>query len=653
MECTEPPVECTKKVAEYFLICGLPEKPMSYDLSKVLTHAEEIIIPENTVDFTIFPQPIVDIQLICLKSQGSLPSGYVPIRHSVSGKYKADISRVGDEVYICFRRGRDKPPITNIAMFTDNECHDLRPDAEIIPKTSDGKSANFRNPLTHPTYLSFTRASITSGIDQLAVIDMCIIFPGKHETCPPAFHQLPEALYTNMLGNQAFLCFRKSLIKEHTIAYEPEVLFCYRVPSTIVELESKLNTSSPSDELQTGGSPSPQAPLDPEVCQVAHFCLPWGASIESWSVDQEPPQPNHFSFVLTNESCQRLYGVAFTFHEPYDPSKLDLQMCYLLGVEPDFLFPHSQAVQSESKLNPEEEAKITSRQKHFIRSRIGDRVVGVTKTMCILSRWSFPVAFTNFLAFLYSRCLPGVGNGAIPLERYLAYFLCEIPFPDQNTPNVLVELCAAPILLCLPDEANASSSCEPFFYLLKQLGVDLTINLFVHMLTEQKILLTSVQHFLLTQVGEALTSMIFPLQWTVVYIPFIYMGHVQVIESPSPYLIGVDSRFFDFFRLPTSGSSNGPSVTYVDLDTHNFKPANLSDQPALDSKSLPKKPMKRLRSSLQALYRQIQALCQKQPKWSANFLLKCLVTEPDSSLADTELKWLRTRIPQLFCLLLS
>ncbi|OON16354.1 hypothetical protein X801_07834, partial [Opisthorchis viverrini] len=79
--------------------------------------------------------------------------------------------------------------------------------------------------------------------------------------------------------------------------------------------------------------------------------------------------------------------------------------------------------------------------------------------------------------------------------------------------------------------------------------------------------------------------MIFPLQWAVVYIPFIYMGHVQVIQSPFPYLIGVDSRFFDFFRLPHGGEG----ITYVDLDTKNFKPAeSIGQEPVLTSKMLPR-----------------------------------------------------------------
>ncbi|TGZ59597.1 hypothetical protein CRM22_008990 [Opisthorchis felineus] len=647
MDLPDAYLRTSRRLAEYFVVCGLPEKPKPYDLTKVLTHSEEIIIPDKPVDFTAFPEPIVDIQFICLKERESLPHGYHAIRRSVSGRYKANIrGRIGDEVYLCYRRGRDRPPITNISMFTDNQTHQLRQDAWKITQTMEEKNANLGNALGYPTYLSYTRASPVSGIDQLAVVDMCIIFPDKEECCPPAFNKLSESLNSNPLGTKLHLCFRKSLIKEHTIAYEPEVLFCYRVPQLPWEFDC-----GPSTEQQDNSEDSPtedpvkreQGSLDQDICQVANFCLPWGASIESWSVDQDHPQPNHFTFVLTNEVYQRLYGVAFTFHEPYDINKLDMDKCYRLGADPELLFPSSGStavVHTVDELDPEEKAKITARQKHFLRSRVGDRVIGVTKTICILSRWSFPVAFTNFLAFFYSRCFPGAKNDPVPLERYLTHFLCEVPFPDPKMPNILVELCAAPILLQLPDESNASSSSEPFFYLLSQLGVDLSIEMLVQMLTEQKVLLTSVQHFLLTQIGEALTSMIFPLQWAVVYIPFIYMGHVQVIQSPFPYLIGVDSRFFDFFRLPHGGEG----ITYVDLDTKNFQPAeSLGQEAVLTAKMLPRKPMKELKAKLNALYAEICALRQRRSKEPANYMLKCLFSEPGSELANKELATLRKR----------
>lgn len=65
------------------------------------------------------------------------------------------------------------------------------------------------------------------------------------------------------------------------------------------------------------------------------------------------------------------------------------------------------------------------------------------------------------------------------------------------------------------------------------------------------------------------------------------MRCIHVIQSPSPYLIGVDSRFFEFFQLPQADED----ISVVDLDTRLFRPA-------IAVPALPRGPLKRLRAAL-------------------------------------------------------
>ncbi|VDN12608.1 unnamed protein product [Dibothriocephalus latus] len=131
-----------------------------------------------------------------------------------------------------------------------------------------------------------------------------------------------------------------------------------------------------------------------------------------------------------------------------------------------------------------------------------------------------------------------------------------------------------------PADVNTAIS-EPFASLLTILGTELCLQLLVQLLTEQKILLTSVQPDLLAHIAQALISIIYPLRWVLVYIPFIHIRCIHVIQSPSPYLIGVDSRFFEFFRLP-----QGENITCIDLDTRNFRAA--TENAFKDTKCLPR-----------------------------------------------------------------
>ncbi|KAK4467780.1 hypothetical protein MN116_008707, partial [Schistosoma mekongi] len=649
-----------ERLAEYFVICGLPENPNTYDVSKIHTHAEEIIAPNASIDFTRFPEPIVDIKIVSLREKEEIPEGYTRMKYSVSGKHKANILlNFGEEACICYRRGRDQSYVKDIDTLGEKQYP--KANAVVLSRTIGGRAADLQSSLTNRLFLSYLRGTTESSIDSLAVTDMCIIIPEKQESCPPAYRQVTEPICISSFRLKAYICYRKSLVKQYIISYEPEVLYWYKVPNIDINFSHRNTPDKLSKDFIISNNSSddsgmcnqsnvvydksrpgfqPVTPLDPDIFQVANFCLPWGASIESWSVNQDPPEINSFAFMLTNESYQQLYGVALTFYEPY-VEELDLHKCYCLGVDPELVSPKSRVGAAANRQPDANEDAIAKRQRHFLASRVGDRIIGVTKTLCILSRWSFTLPFSNFLGFVYSRCLLSNKSDNIPLERYLGYFLFEIPFPDRTVPNVSVDLCAAPILLQRPDDTNASSSCESFFRLLDNLSVDLIIHLFVQLLTEQKILMSSVRHSVLSDIGEALTCMIFPLKWTVVYIPYIYMGCIHVIQSPSPYLIGMDSRFFDFFRLPPNGG-----IAFLDLDTNNFKPPLAPGQPTFDPKVLPRKPLKQLKSRLFDLKEKIfqmknsRQISKVIPR---NILLDCMFSTSDSEIAQDELIKVRQR----------
>lgn len=58
-------------------------------------------------------------------------------------------------------------------------------------------------------------------------------------------------------------------------------------------------------------------------------------------------------------------------------------------------------------------------------------------------------------------------------------------------------------------------------------------------------------------------QIMFPFKWQCPYIPLCPLGLAEVLHAPVPYLIGVDSRFFDLHDLPSD-------VNSVDLDTNNI-----------------------------------------------------------------------------------
>ncbi|VDQ10834.1 unnamed protein product, partial [Trichobilharzia regenti] len=102
-----------KRLAEYFVICGLPKDPKTYDVSKIVS----------------------------LKEKEEVPEGYTRIKYSVSGKHKANIMlNFGEEACICYRRGRDLPYIKDIDTLGDKQCP--KKNTVVLSKTIGGRDAN-------------------------------------------------------------------------------------------------------------------------------------------------------------------------------------------------------------------------------------------------------------------------------------------------------------------------------------------------------------------------------------------------------------------------------------------------------------------------------------------------------------------------------
>uniref|UniRef100_A0A5K3FF99 UDENN domain-containing protein n=2 Tax=Mesocestoides corti TaxID=53468 RepID=A0A5K3FF99_MESCO len=597
-------------LAEYFAVCGLPEEPTPYDVSEIIRNGEEIVLSESKcLDFSRYSTPIVDIQLINLSQKEHPPDGYQLITETVDGSAECSLqSRAGEDLCICYRRGYDKPPIGDIGLVDTNQR--LKANSSNITHTVGSRPAVLMKKRFLPNsnmYFSYSRLPKNYGVDQLALTDICVILKNKGEVCPLGYKELPQKLVCPSLSADMHICYKKSFVKRYIATYQPEVLMWYHVCPG----RSQPQTTSILDGHQiTAPLPTDDALAEPifnsvDIATLANFCLPWGAAIESWSVEQNPPRSVFFTFVVTNAAYQKFHGSALTFYEPYDVSRLDRDRCYRLDVDPELALLNKDGTAAEDDLfTPEELVRIEHRQGVFAASRVGDRVLGVTKTICLVSRFDFNDAFRPFLAFLESCCF-GPKARPIPLERYLAFMLQEIPFPDLCCPYVLVDLDGYHMRLQIPFENYMSSpSGEPYANLLHRIGSELCLQLIVQLLTEQKLLFISVMPDFLVNTIQQLITLIHPLHWVLVYIPLIHMRCIHVIQSPSPYLIGVDSRFFEFFCLPSDDD-----ITVIDLDTRLFRPA--INNRFTDAKCLPKGPYKRLKSALVENEKQLEEIAKK------------------------------------------
>ncbi|XP_068519371.1 DENN domain-containing protein 4B isoform X2 [Anas acuta] len=535
------------QLVDYFVVAGL-------------TDASRPLEDENQQQRPARPsEPITDVAVI-IRSQGEeVPHGFTCIETTTSG-HPVDLNAGllnNPQMFICYKRGRDKLPLIELGVHYEGKDRP-KPGYTILDTTPYSRSANLNSggPGHQRTFLVYRRAAEPQGHNALGVTDICLIMPSKGESTPHTFCRVDKNLNTSMWGPALFLCYKIAMAKANTLVYEAGLLGRY-------------------PEQDSEAFPLPES--------VPVFCLPMGATIESWPADTKYPLPVFSTFVLTGASGDKVYGAAIQFHEAFARERLSEKQRLRLGL-----------------------LSVVDRRP------IGGRSVQTRKSICVLSHWPFFDVFRKFLMFIYRYSISG--PHVLPLETHISHFMHNVPFPSPQRPRILVQMSPYDnLLLCQPVSSPLPLSGASFLTLLQNLGADNAVTLLVAVLTEQKLLIHSLRPDVLTSVGEALVSMIFPLRWQCPYIPLCPLALADVLSAPVPFVVGIHSSYFDLHEPPKD-------VIFVDLDTNNIFQSE--ERKLLSPRALPRRPCKVLLASLHSLSQQLHEMYNKPvEEASLEFLL--------------------------------
>ncbi|XP_024918887.1 DENN domain-containing protein 4C isoform X2 [Cynoglossus semilaevis] len=486
--------------------------------------------------------PITDLAVINRSAGETVPEGFTCIDSTYSGQ-PANLnhgSLKSPELFLCYKRVRGKAPLIDIGVLYEGKER-LIQGCEVIQATPYGRCANVNNSsaTSQRIFITFRRSQPVQPQNSLAVTDICVIITSKGEIPPHTFCKVDKNLNCGMWGSNVFLCYKKSVSSSNSISYKAGLIFRY-----------------PEEDYES-------FPLSESV---PLFCLPMGAKIECWAPNTRDPLPVFSTFVLTVSSGEKVYGSAIQFYEPYSADLLSEKQKIQLGL----------LTTVEKKMIP-------------------NRPVNTNKCICLLSRWPFFESFRKFLMFLYKLSVSG--PHPLPIEKHISHFMHNVSFPSPQRPRILVQLSVHDTLIfsqpvCTPLPLSGAD----YGTLLINLGSENCATLLHFVLQESKILLHSLRPAVLTGVAEAVVAMIFPFQWQCPYIPLCPLSLAGVLNAPLPFIVGVDSRYFDLYDPP-------PDVVCVDLDTNTIY---LSDEKRHSNwKILPKKPCKSLMNSLSNLHHQL------------------------------------------------
>ncbi|XP_067387507.1 myotubularin-related protein 5 isoform X2 [Emydura macquarii macquarii] len=232
------------------------------------------------------------------------------------------------------------------------------------------------------------------------------------------------------------------------------------------------------------------------------FCQPSG-----WQLFTERNPPTFFVAVLTDINSERHYCACFTFWEAVE------------------------SAQSHSRNGDEEEEAS---------SLIQPAQLFAPKSLVLVSRLDHTEVFRNSLGLIYTIYVDGLSAS---LENVIGNLLtCTIPITGGAQRTISLgagdrQVIQTPINDSLP------VSCCSVALLFRQLGITNVLCLFCAALTEHKILFLSSSYQRLTDACRALLALMFPLKYSFTYVPILPAQLLEVLSTPTPFIIGVSSIF--------------------------------------------------------------------------------------------------------------
>uniref|UniRef100_A0A8C7Y641 SET binding factor 2 n=1 Tax=Oryzias sinensis TaxID=183150 RepID=A0A8C7Y641_9TELE len=234
---------------------------------------------------------------------------------------------------------------------------------------------------------------------------------------------------------------------------------------------------------------------------VEMFCQPGG-----WRLYRERKAPTFFTVVLTDIDSDRHYCSCLTFYE----AEVNLQAD---GDE-------DEEAEEDSLIHPAQ--------------------VFAPKSLILVSRLDYPEIFRGCLGLIYTVYIDSMSFALEVLVANLFTFQVPVAGGSQK----LFSLGAGDRqLIQTPLNNNLPVTHKSVAMLFQQLGIQNVLSLFCAVLTEHKVLFHSSSYQRLGEACRALEALMFPLKYSYPYIPILPSRLLEVLSSPTPFVIGVHSMF--------------------------------------------------------------------------------------------------------------
>ncbi|ROT67182.1 putative myotubularin-related protein 13 [Penaeus vannamei] len=247
-------------------------------------------------------------------------------------------------------------------------------------------------------------------------------------------------------------------------------------------------------------------PDTPFIESLELFCQPQG-----WALSTERQEPKFFVSVLTDIDAKRHYCAVLCFNEAVSitPSN-QLMNGGVRGVGPPVpLITHHS-------------------------------IMYAPKCLVLISTLDYFETFRNCMGIVYTVYMEGLG---VSMETLIGNMVGYVQVPPPGGPQVRFSIGAGDRqALQPPASPTLPVTGTTVLSLFNQLGIKNVLVLFCAALTEHKILFHSQSYNRLTESCHALKALLYPFKYSHVYIPILPASLVEVLSTPTPFIMGVHSH---------------------------------------------------------------------------------------------------------------
>ncbi|KAI9097157.1 AEX-3 domain-containing protein, partial [Phlyctochytrium arcticum] len=348
------------------------------------------------------------------------------------------------------------------------------------------------------------------------------------------------------------------------------------------------------------------------------FCFP--NNIQLSHEDAGPPAEKYHSFIITEETGAKCYGVCLTLYEKLTPKHAaelemmtqELRMGSLGSSDLEYiqhiqsqLAENKEALlharmgigdtrKSSTKLNRFTEASASTEQMtspdidtaHTLQDAeekvklyrdllrpldalLADaETVYAPRTIGVLSHWPWHDFLKDWLCEVL-RVTRGDyddnPNGKVlaPLERFVTNLIHELPLPPPGKLELSIHV-GQLHFFCSRPPVNSISVLKNFslYPIFRALSKENIVTVFELILSERKIIFVSQHLSMLTLAAETFCLFFFPLFWQHIFIPVLPCRLLTYLQAPMPYIVGVQK---EYFTAAAQDEWKPPDATVVDL----------------------------------------------------------------------------------------